>query len=80
MATPLRVLDAPDLLKLLVQTTGDTVPDNPAEQLSDFVASPATGSDDVAITDSVSVTPRDYPPAYHYGDADAIYGAAQWGA
>jgi hypothetical protein len=79
MATPLRVLDAPDLLKLLMSTTGDDVPDNPAEQLSDFVPSPATGSDDVVITDSVTVTARATPPNYLYNAADAIWGLAQYG-
>ena len=78
MATSLRVLDAPDLLKLLMSTTGETVPDNPAEQLSDFVPSPATGSDVVTVTDSVTVTARATPPDYLYNAADAIWGLAQW--
>ena len=79
MATPLRVLDAPDLLKLLIQSTGDTTPDNPAEQLSDFVPAPATGTDDVGVTDSVTLPNAGHGPNYLYGDATAIYGLSQWG-
>lgn len=79
MATPLRVLDAPDLLKLLIQSTGDTTPDNPAEQLSDFVPAPATGSDDVAVTDSITTPNAGHSGTYTYGAAASRYGLSQWG-
>lgn len=78
MATSLRVVDAADLLKLLTQSTQDATPDNPAEQLSDFVAAPSVGSEPVAITDSLTTPNTPHGPNYVYGDAASMYGRAQW--
>ncbi|MGI8915595.1 MAG: hypothetical protein ACR2JY_17715 [Chloroflexota bacterium] len=78
MTTSLRVTDASDLLKLLTQTTQDSVPDNPAEQLSDYVPAPATGSEGVALGDSVALPNTPHAPAYAYGHATAIYAKAEW--
>lgn len=76
MALPIRVSDLVDLLKLLTQSTQPTAPDNPAEVLSDYVAAPTTGTEQVTTVDSVSITT--HGPTYTYGDAAAIYGRAQW--
>jgi|GEM_PF-5220883 hypothetical protein len=78
MSTSLRVTDAGDLLKLLTQTTQDSVPDNPAEQLSDYVPAPETGSDEVALADSVTLPNTPHAAAYIYGSASALYAKAQW--
>ena len=78
MSTSLRVTDASDLLKLLTQTTQDSVPDNPAEQLSDYVPAPATGSDDVALADGVTLPNTPHLAAYTYGSAGAMYAKAEW--
>ena len=78
MTTSLRVTDASDLLKLLTQTTQESVPDNPAEQLSDYVPAPASGSDMVALSDSVTLPNTPQAPAYTYGSAVAMYAKAEW--
>lgn len=78
MSTSLRVQDASDLLKLLTQTTQESVPDNPAEQLSDYVAAPATGSEAVTVTDGVALPNTPHAPAYTYGNAAAQYAKAEW--
>jgi len=78
MTTSLRVTDASDLLKLLTQTTQDSVPDNPAEQLSDYVPAPATGSDDVAMADGLTLPNTPHTAAYAYGNASAMYAKAEW--
>jgi hypothetical protein len=79
MATSLRILDAADLLKMLTQSTADTTPDNPAEQLSDFVAAPPAGTESIAVTDTASLPNPNVTPPYTYGQAIAYYGVAQWG-
>lgn len=76
MALPIRVSDLTDLLKLLIQSTAPTTPDDPAEVLSDYIAAPTTGTESVTTADSVSVTA--HGATYTYGDAAAIYGRAQW--
>lgn len=78
MATSLRVVDASDLLKLLTQTTQESVPDNPAEQLSDYVPAPETGSDGAPVSDGVTLPNTPHGSTYQYGDAAAIYAKAQW--
>ena len=78
MTTSLRVTDASDLLKLLTQTTQESVPDNPAEQLSDYVPAPASGSDMVALSDSVTLPNTPHAPTYTYGSAVAMYAKAEW--
>lgn len=78
MATPLRVTDAADLLKLLTQTTADSTPDNPAEQLADYVPAPAGGTEDIAVTDSATLPNTPHGATYVYGDATSSYGRAQW--
>lgn len=91
MAT-IQVVDAADMFKLLTQTTQPDVPDNPAEQLSDYVAAPASGSDDVALTDVqresmaplvVTVITMNYPYVDHsgtyvYADPSSMWEKAQW--
>ena len=76
MALPIRVSDLTDLLKLLVQSTTPTAPDNPAEVLSDYIAAPTSGAESVTTVDGVSITT--HGSTYVYGDAAAIYGRAQW--
>ncbi|HEV7216698.1 MAG TPA: hypothetical protein VGP33_16450 [Chloroflexota bacterium] len=78
MTTSLRVTDASDLLKLLTQTTQDSVPDNPAEQLSDYVPAPASGSDGVALADGLTLPNTPHAPAYTYGATVAMYARAEW--
>ena len=78
MTTSLRVTDASDLLKLLTQTTQESVPDNPAEQLSDYVPAPETGSEAVALTDAAGLPNTPHTPAYQYGNATALYAKAEW--
>lgn len=78
MTTSLRVTDASDLFKLLTQTTQESVPDNPAEQLSDYVPAPASGSDAVALADGVTLPNTPHAPAYAYGSAAAMYAKAEW--
>lgn len=79
MSTSLRIVDAQDLLKLLAQSTQDATPDNPAEQLSDFVPAPDSGSDDVTVTDGVSTPNTPHGPTYTYGNAVSVWGLSQWG-
>lgn len=79
MTTSLRMRDAADLLKMLTQTTGATTPDNPAEQLSDYVPAPETGSDDVAVTDGLTTPNTPHGPTYTYNTSGvSIYGLAQY--
>jgi hypothetical protein len=78
MTTSLRVTDASDLLKLLTQTTQERVPDNPAEQLSDYVAAPATGSEVVTLADGLTLPNTPHAPSYAYGDATSRYAKAEW--
>jgi hypothetical protein len=63
---------------LLTQTTQESVPDNPAEQLSDYVAGPATGSDAVTVADSVALPNTPHATTYAYGSITSQYAKAEW--
>lgn len=78
MSVPLRVTDAADLLKLLTQTTADSTPDNPAEQLADYVPAPTGGNEVMAVADSVALPNTPHSPTYVYGEAVALYAKAQY--
>lgn len=75
MATPLRPADIADLLKLLVQSTADSTPDNPAEQLSDYVGAPPVGSDAIALTDTLTLPFTPHNSTYVWTDPT---GASKW--
>ena len=79
MPLPMRVQDIADLLKLLTQATQGAVPDNPAEQLSDYVPAPGTGSEDLTVADGVSFPNAGHSGAYQYGNASSLYAKAQYG-
>ena len=68
------VQDLPDLLKLLLQTTVPTVPDNPAEVLTAYDGD----EEDVAMGDGVSLPNAGHGGTYEYGESAAKYGLAQW--
>lgn len=78
MSLPLRVQDLADLLKLLTQSTQASAPDNPAEQLSDYVPAPASGSDAAALADATSFPNFGHGAAYAYGAAPSMYAKAQY--
>ncbi len=78
MTLPLQVSDAPDLWKLLTQTTQQDTPDNPSEQLSDYVPAPTNGSDSVAVTDSLTFPNAGHSSTYLWGNRVSMWNKAEW--
>lgn len=78
MALPLRPLDMADLLRNLLQASDQTIADNPAELLTDYVSGTASTPDDVALTDSISTPDTPHAAPYLYNDATSLYNRAQW--
>ena len=78
MSLPLRVQDLADLLKLLTQSTQASAPDNPAEQLSDYVPAPASGGETVAVADGTAFPNFGHGAAYTYRDGSSMYAKAEY--
>lgn len=78
MALPLRPLDLADLLRNLLQASEQTITDNPAELLTDYVSGTAANPDDVSVTDSLALPNFGHSGTYVYADPTSKWNAAQW--
>ena len=64
----------PDILKMLIQTTGNQAPDNPAEVLTIF-----DGSEETMHLADVWTTPNfGHAASYLYNNATSLYGLAEY--